>query len=80
MKVPTVLYDLGVAKQSEACPTDFQSCFHTIQDRYRDHQRQIQKPDTASVYVAELQFTLKEKSSLYMWTLGLAYKQLRVYT
>ena len=38
MKVPTVLYHLGVAKKSEACPTDLQSRFHTIQARYRDHQ------------------------------------------
>ena len=38
MKVLTTLYDSGVAKKSEACPTDLQSRFHTIQARYRDHQ------------------------------------------
>jgi ribonuclease HI len=38
MKVPTVLYDLRMAKKSEVSPTDFQSRFHGIQDRYSDHQ------------------------------------------
>ena len=36
--VPTVLCDLGVAKKSEAFPTDLQSRFHITQARYRDHQ------------------------------------------
>ena len=38
MMKPTILYGLRAGKTSDVCPSEFQSRFHIIQNKYDDHQ------------------------------------------
>ena len=38
MMEPTILYGLRAGKKSDVCPSEFQSRFHIIQNKYDDHQ------------------------------------------
>ena len=35
---PTIVYGLRAGKKSDVCPSEFQSRFHIIQNKYDDHQ------------------------------------------